>query len=447
MSSTLPIGPRSPSVVQMLRWIRRPIPMLEDCRTRYGDTFTIRFPAMPPMVLFSDPAAVKEIFTASPDALRAGEANAILEPFLGTNSLLLMDGQRHKRERKLLMPPFHGERMRLYGDVMRTLADDAIDSWPLGRPFPIHPEMQRITLEVILRTVFGLDEGPQLTRLRDLLTEAAALITDHPLLMVEFFQRDFGRLTAWGRAMRLREEADRILFAEFARRRSASTAGRDDILSMLLEARDEHGQPMSDIELRDEMMTLLIAGHETTATTLAWLLHRVLANPSVLDGLRDEVQHVGHGEPIASERLGELTLLDATIKETMRTMPIIPMVGRAVHTPTAIGDIELPVGVVAAPCIYLTHHRTDIWGDPQAFRPERFLETKPGPYEFFPFGGGTRHCIGAAFASYEMKIVMSQILTRLELRAAPGYRARVIRRGIAFAPSAGMPVVVERRAA
>jgi len=447
MSSTLPVGPRTPSVVQMMRWIRRPIPMLEDCRTRYGDTFTIRFPAVAPMVLFSDPAAVKEIFTGSPDTLRAGEANVILEPFLGSDSLLLMDGARHKRERKLLMPPFHGERMRLYGDVMRTLANEAIDGWPLGQAFPIHHEMQRITLEVILRTVFGLDDGPQLTRLRDLLTEAAALITDHPLLMVGFFQRDFGRLSAWGRAMRLREEADRILFAEFARRRSAGTAGRDDILSLLLDARDEHGQPMSDAELRDEMMTLLIAGHETTATTLAWLLHRVLTYPSVFARLRDEVQTVGHGEPIGSERLGELAFLDATIKETMRTMPIIPMVGRAVHTPTSIGGVELPVGVVAAPCIYLTHHRTDVWGDPHVFRPERFLEHKPGPYEFFPFGGGTRHCIGAAFASYEMKIVMAQILARLELRTAPGYQARVVRRGIAFAPSAGMPVVVERRAA
>ena len=447
MSSTLPAGPRTPSVVQMMRWIRRPIPMLEDCQARYGDTFTIRFPAMPPMVLFSDPAAVKEIFTSDPDTLRAGKANVILEPFLGTNSLLLIDGARHKRERKLLMPPFHGERMRLYGEVMRSLADEAIDTWPIGRPFPIHPEMQRITLEVILRTVFGLDEGPQLTRLRDLLTEAAALITDHPLLMVGFFQRDFGRLTAWGRAMRLREEADRILFAEFAHRRAAGTAGRADILSMLLEARDEQGQPMSDGELRDEMMTLLIAGHETTATTLAWLLHRALAHPSVLGRLHNEVRTVGHGDPIASEHLGELTFLDATIKETMRTMPIIPMVGRAVCAPTRIGGVDLPIGAVAAPCIYLTHHRSDVWGDPQTFRPSRFLETKPSPYEFFPFGGGTRHCIGAAFASYEMKIVMSQILTRLELRSAPGYQARVVRRGIAFAPSSGMPVVIERRAA
>ena len=444
---TLPAGPRAPAVLQMMRWIRHPIPMLEDCRARYGDVFTLRFPTVAPLVLFSNPAAVKEIFTGSPDRLRAGEANVILEPFLGPSSLLLLDGARHKRERKLLMPPFHGERMRLYGTVMRELTDAAIDVWPLGRAFPIHPEMQRVTLEVILRTVFGINEGPRFNRLRDILAEAAAIVTDKPLVMVKLFQRDYGRLTTWGRLMRLREEADRMLADEFAQRRAAGGAGRDDVLSLLLQARDEHGEALSDAELRDEMMTLLIAGHETTATTLAWLLQRVLAHPDVLARLRDEVRTVGGGGPVPPERAGELVFLDATIKETQRLMPIIPMVGRQTAEPLAIGGVDLPAGVVAAPCMYLTHRRPELWADPDRFQPERFLDLKPSPYEFFPFGGGTRHCIGAAFAAYEMAIVMATILASLELRAAPGYQARVIRRGITFAPSAGMPVVVERRAA
>lgn len=421
--------------------------MLEDCRARYGDTFALRFPMVAPLVLFSNPAAIKEIFTGSPDRLRAGEANVILEPFLGAGSLLLMDGARHKRERKLLMPPFHGERMRLYGNVMRALTGAAIDAWPLGRAFPIHPEMQRITLEVILRTVFGLDEGPRLHRLRDILAAGAAIVTDNPLVMIKWFQRDYGRLTVWGRLMRLREEGDRLLNDEFAQRRAAGCADRDDILSMLLQARDENGEALSDTELRDEMMTLLIAGHETTATTLAWLLHRVLEHPAVLARLRAEARTVGGGGSVPAERVGELAFLDATIKETQRLMPIIPMVGRQTTEPMRIGGVDLPAGVVAAPCAYLAHRRPDLWSDPDAFQPERFLDLKPSPYEFFPFGGGTRHCIGAAFATYEMKIVMAEILTRLELRAAPGYQARVIRRGIAFAPSAGMPLVIDRRAA
>jgi cytochrome P450 family 110 len=445
--SAVPPGPRLPSVVQVLRWVRQPLPMLDEYRRRWGDAFTLRFPGSPPMVLFSDPEAVKTIFTGDPEQVRAGEANVILEPFLGRSSLLMMDGARHRRERRLLMPPFHGERMRVYGDVMRALADAVIDDWPVGRAFPIHPEMQRITLEVILRTVFGLDEGPTLTRLRDCLTEGAALVSANPLLMIPVLQRDLGPLTSWQRMVRLRDEADAILFGEFARRRAAGRGERQDVLALLLEARDETGQPMTDQELRDEMVTLLLAGHETTATTLAWLLCHVLQRREVLAGLREEVGRVGGGGPIAPERVDELTYLDATIKEAQRLLPIIPMVGRVLRQPMRIGGWDLPAGIMVAPCIYLTHHRPDLWPEPDRFLPERFLGARPSPYEFFPFGGGVRHCLGAAFASYEMKIVLATILARVELRAAPGYRARVARRGITFTPSEGMPLVVERRAA
>jgi cytochrome P450 len=434
-------------VLQIVRWLRHPIEMMEDSRARYGDAFTFRFPGVPPLVVFADQAAIKDLFTGSPDQLHASEANAILEPFLGRSSLLLMDGARHRRERRLLMPPFHGERMKVYGTVMRALADEAIDAWPLGRAFPIHPEMQRITLEVILRTVFGLDEGPELNALRRCLAEGAALVTDNPYLMMSWLQRDLGPLTAWRRILRVREEADRILFAEFARRRAEGASGRQDILALLLEARDEDGRPMTDVELRDEMVTLLLAGHETTATTLAWVLHRILTHPDVLARLREEVLRVGGGGAVAPERIHELVLLDATIKESQRVMPIIPMVGRGVMAPLRIGEWDLPPGVIAACCIYLAHHDPVVWAEPTRFDPDRFLEAKPSPYEFFPFGGGTRHCIGAAFASYEMKIVLAEILVRTELRAAAGYQARIVRRGITFAPSAGMPLVVERRAA
>lgn len=440
-----PIGPRTPALFQVLRWLRQPIAMLEDCGRRYGDVFTLRFPGFDPIVLFSDPAAIKEIFTADPDVLRAGEANVVLAPFVGTDSVLLAHGPRHRRKRKLMMPPFHGERMQLYGDVMRTVTDRVIDAWPLGTAFPIHAETQAITLDVILRAVFGLEEGGAMDDLRTRIVAGAAVVTDHPLLMVKALQRDLGRLTAWRRVTRLRDEVDAMLFAEFARRRAEARTDRTDVLSLLLAARDEDGQPMSDGELRDEMVTLLLAGHETTATTLAWVLQYVLAHLAVYARLRDELAaYDGHDRVPASS---DLPYLDATVKETQRLMPIIPMVGRRLHALTTIGGHVLPPGVVAAPCAYLTHRRADLWEEPDRFQPERFLGKRPTPYEFFPFGGGTRACLGAAFASFEMKIVLARVLARVELRAVPGYQARVVRRGIAFAPSEGMPVVVERRAA
>jgi cytochrome P450 len=443
----LPPGSRLPAIVQVLRWLRTPIPMYEASRRRWGDVFTIRFPANRPIVLFGDPEAVRTIFTGDPEQLRAGESNVILEPFVGTQSVLTTDGARHKRKRRLLMPPFHGDRMRVYGEVMAALTEAVVAAWPVGRPFPIHPEMQRVTLEVILRTVFGLDEGPALTRLRDCIVEGAAIVTANPLLMIQPLQRDLGPLTGWGRALRLRAEADTILYGEFARRRAEGPGSRQDILTMLLEARDESGQPMDDAELRDEMLTLLLAGHETTATTLAWVLYFVLQHPHVLARLHAEIAAVGGGGPVPAERVGELAYLDATIKEAQRLMPIIPMVGRVLRDPMEIGGWRLPAGVVAAPGIYLVHHRADLWPEPDRFLPERFLDARQSPYEFFPFGGGVRHCLGAAFAAYEMKIVLSTMLARVELRAAPGYRARVARRGIAFSPSDGMPLIVERRAA
>jgi cytochrome P450 len=441
----LPPGPRTPSVVQVVQWLRRPIPMLEACSQRYGDVFTLRFPAYDPLVLCSDPAAVKAVFTGDPEVLRGGEANVVIAPFVGVDSLLLADGARHRRKRRLLMPPFHGERMQVYGDIMRAITDRAIDAWPVGRPFPVHAEMQSVTLDVILRAVFGLDEGAQMDALRGRLVEGATTVTDHPMLMLKALQRDLGPLTAWRRVLQLRDESDAILFAEFARRRSEQRTDRTDVLSLLMAARDEDGEPMSDSELRDEMVTLLLAGHETTATTLAWVLQYVLADRDVHARLRAEAEAWNREDRAPGS--GDLPYLDAVIKETQRLMPIIPFVGRRLQNPMEIGGHVLPAGVVVAPCIYLAQRRAEVWDDATEFKPERFLAKRPSPYEFFPFGGGARACLGAAFAALEMKIVLARILARVELRAAPGYRVRIVRRGIAFAPSEGMPVVLERRAA
>ena len=441
--SSLPPGPRLPRLFQTLNWVRRPIPIMRKYAWEYGECFTLRWINSPPVVFFSDPVAIKQIFTASPERALAGRANVVLKPMLGENSVLLLDGARHKRERKLLMPPFHGERMRLYGEIMREAADRSIDNWPEEQPFPIHERMQAITLDIILRAVFGVDEGALLQKLRALLIEFLRLVGSSPLLLIRRLQINLGPLTSWQRISQLGREIDAALYEQIAQRKAAAQNGRPDIMAMLIEARDEDGQPMSDQELRDEMITMLLAGHETTATSLSWVVHRLLQNPDVLEKVRAELRRVVGGGPIQAEHMSELAYLDATIKETARLNPIVPVVARYLEQPTRIGDYAMPAGCVAAPCIYLTHRRPALWPEPETFNPDRFVGKRVDPYTFFPFGGGVRHCLGAAFAAYEMKIVLAQMLSRVSLRPVPGYTVRVVRRSITFAPSEGLPVIRE----
>ncbi|MGE0679803.1 MAG: cytochrome P450 [Candidatus Binatia bacterium] len=444
--TTTPSGPRLPAALQLLSWLYRPIPFMEQCARRYGDCFTLRFPANPPLVFFSSPEAVKDIFTGDPEKLPAGRTRAIVQPLVGQHSVLVLDGARHAQQRKLLMPPFHGERMQAYSAIMADITNQTIARWPIGRPFPIQAEMQEITLNVILRTVFGIDEGAEFTHLRALLIELLSLATK-PLNLIPWFPRLLGPFTNRKRLTHLIKEVDIALYDAITRRRTIGTAGRVDILSMLIEARDEQGQPLTDNELRDELITMLVAGHETTATSLAWTFHHILRQPEIVEKLKAELhQIVGEG-PVEPQHLHKLDYLDATIKEAQRLTPIVPVVGRYVREPVRIGGRDLPADVVATSCIYLTHHRPDIWPNPNRFDPDRFLTKRPSPYEFFPFGGGNRFCLGAAFATYEMKIVLTQVLSRVTLRAAPGRAVRVVRRGVTFAPSAGMPVVIERLAA
>ena len=441
----LPPGPRSPSPIQTVKWIWKPIPFMRACAEAYGDAFTVRLFGAPPFVFCSQPAAVKEIFTGDPEVLRAGRGNEVLRPIFGSNSVLLLDGARHRRERKLLMPPFHGERMRLYGGIMREIADRSIDGWPVGQVFPIHQYMQQITLDIILRTVFGVDEGETLSRLRALLVEFLRLIGSSPVLMIRRLQVNLGPLTAWKRICDLARDIDRLLYAEIARCKKEALEERTDIMAMLVVARDEDGQPMSDEEIRDELITMLVAGHETTATALSWVAYRLMQNPDVLAKAQAEVATVAgngsSGADLTAEQIAELGYLDAVIKETARLNPILPTVARYLEAPTRIGDRDLPAGCVVSPCIYLTHRRPDVWPEPETFKPERFVNGRVDPYAFFPFGGGLRHCLGAAFASYEMKIVLARMLSRVVLRPDPGYTVRVVRRSITFAPSGGLPVI------
>ena len=446
----LPPGPRMPPVVQTWYFMRRPFTLLERCVRRYGANFSVQLLGMDRGVILSDPDAIRDLFTASDEDVVAGEFNAaFLEPILGRHSLLMLDGPRHLRERRLMLPPFHGERMPVYGRIMREITERVMAQWPLGRAFPILHEMQRITLEVILRAVFGVDDDAQRDRLRSATLRFLALL-DGPgaaLIAVRAAQIDLGRLSPWGRFLRRRRAVDGEILAAIAHRRAAGTAGRDDVLSMLIDARDENGHAMSDEELHDELFTLLMAGHETSATSLAWIFWCVLERPEVQAGIRAELRRVAGSGAFDPRHANELTYLDAVIKETARLHPITDGVGRLLKKPTRLGRLYLPAGAGASPSTYLVHRHPDLWPEPEQFRPERFVGARPSPYTFFPFGGGVRRCLGAAFATYEMKVVLAEVLSRAQLRVAPGYRPHVVRRAVTLAPSGGVPVVVAARSA
>jgi cytochrome P450 len=406
--------------------------MLEDCRRRYGDMFTLRIAHEGDWVFLADPDAVKQVFTGDPRVLHAGEANVVVLPLLGHHSLLLLDEATHMSQRKLMLPPFHGERMRGYEQVMAEVAAEEIDGWPAGEPYAVRPAMQRITLEVIIRTVFGVQDDERRRRLRATLGNALEWGSD-PRRMAMLAMLGPQRVARSSMFRSVRQPADELIYAEIRERRGApDLAQRDDVLSMLLQARHEDGSEMSDEELRDQLMTLLVAGHETTASSLAWAVERLVRNPRVLARLRDEVA------------AGEDEYVDAVCKETLRLRPILALVLRRLTEPMEIGGRLLPAGANIAPCIYLVHRRADIYPEPYAFRPERFIEQPAGTYTWIPFGGGVRRCLGASFAQFEMRVVLRELVRRLELRTADERPERVTRRAITLVPERGGEVVVER---
>jgi len=434
-SASLPAGP---GLLAALEFAPRPFAFLDRCAARWGDWFTLRFPGVVPLVFTSDPAAIRDAFAGDPDVLHAGEGNAPLGAFMGGSSVLFLDGASHLARRRLLLPAFHGDRMHAYGDAIAEIADRAIDAWPLGTPFRLHDGFREIAFEVILRTIFGFDHAVERQRLRALLARLFAIQRSPAgtLLGIPAFRVELAGLAPWGRVVRLRRELDRVLFAEIARRRARDGGDRSDVLSLLLAARDDGGRALSDEELRDELLTLVLAGHETTAAALAWVADALLDRRQVEERARTEVASLGDDRP--SPAL--LPYLDAVAKEASRLAPVVPNVARVLKAPAALGGRELPAGVAIAPCIYLAHRRADLWPDPERFDPDRFLAARPAPPAFFPFGGGARRCIGAAFASHEIAVVAARMLARTRLERAPGYRARAVRSGIALAPARGLPV-------
>jgi cytochrome P450 len=432
--ASLPPGPRAPALVQAFRYTRDPLGFLTRYQRRHGDIFTIRFPFFGRIVYVAHPELVKQVFTGSPAQMHAGEANAtVLEPSLGPNSVLTLDDEPHIRQRKLLLPPFHGERIAAYGELIRETTERDIASWPVGRPFALRPRTQRITLTVIMRAVFGVHDEERLIRFERLIetfSRHVNAVTAFPSL-----RRDLGPLSPWRRFLRARAALDEFVYEEIALRRSeagADSGEREDVLSLLLQARHDDGSPMSDDELRDELVTVLGAGHETTATALAWAMERLLRNPRVLKRLRDSIA------------AGEDDYLDATIRETLRARPVIVDVARKLTGPLRIAGYDLPSGSFVLPAIAALHYREDLFPDPHEFRPERFMEGRPDAYAWIPFGGGVRRCIGAAFAEYEMRIVLRSILQRAALRAPDPSDEAVRVRNITLAPARGALVVLDR---
>jgi cytochrome P450 family 135 len=419
----------------MAEWVLRPVPFIERLNERYGDLFTVRF-VMGTIVWIADPDVIKRVFTGDPDVLHAGEGNAPpLEPIMGRNSVLLLDEPEHMRQRKLMLPSFHGERMQSYGELIREITDRDIDEWPVGTPFALRTRTQEITLEVIMRAVFGIREADRLAELRTRLSRVLDLGTS-PLAMsgiaFPFMRRTFGK-PVWDRFIAFRDEADELIYDEIRRRRAdPATPDRDDVLSILLQARDEQGRPMTDAELRDQLMTLLVAGHETTATSIAWAFDLLLHAPDKLARLRDELAE------------GSEEYLDAVIKETLRIRPVVPGVVRKLTEPLELRGYELPAGTRVAPNIYLTHMNPAVFEEPRRFLPERFIDSGADTYSWIPFGGGVRRCLGATFALYEMKVVIPAILRRVAIEAA-GPSEQIRRRAITFAPHADARVVVTNK--
>jgi cytochrome P450 family 110 len=443
----LPEGPKTHPWIQTFQWITNPLEYMEACTKRYGDIFTLRIGSgSTPQVFISNPQAIQQIFTTDPKILDSGEAAGIKSPLLGQQSMLVLEGKPHQRQRKLLTPPFHGERMQAYAQIASEITEEVTDKWQFGKAFSVLPSMQEISLQVILKAVFGLDVGQRSDKLKTLLLQI--LNPKQPLVSVLMFvfpglKKYFGAWSPWINFLRLKQEIDEIIYTEIQERREQADTSRTDILSLMMAARDEDGQPMKDIELRDELMTLLVAGHETTATVLAWALYWIHSLPEVREKLLGELDSLGENpEPNAILRS---PYLNAVCLETLRLYPVV-MLGlkRLVKSPMEIMGYQFESGTVVVPCIYLTHHRKDLYPNSKQFQPERFLEHQFSPSEFLPFGGGNRRCIGLAFAMFEMKLVLAKILSNLQMVVVDG-AVKPVRKGNFLEPSKGVPMVVTGR--
>jgi cytochrome P450 family 135 len=435
-SRRLPAGPRMPAIVQTLVWALAPTVLMDRCFKLRGETFTLTFaPTGRELVMVSDPAAVKAVLTAPPEVAPSAAGDTPIASIMGPSSVITLTGPEHMRQRKLLLPPFHGERMRAYEDTIAQATRHDMGGWPLGRPMRLSEHTRAITLEVILRAVFGV-EADRMGGLKGAISGLAEPMRTLAMLRFAISQSSDRATGEIGRAL---DQLDAMIYAEIERRREQTDLDeREDILSLLLQARDEQGEQMTDAELRDELVSLLLAGHETTATATAWAIERLVRHPDKLKRLVDEIDKGEQDE-----------YMQAVIHETLRTRPVVPGVVRMLTEPMEIAGYELPAGTRVVCSIYLTNNNPRVYEDPKEFRPERFLDQAPDTFAWIPFGGGIRRCIGASFAMLEMKTMLSTMLKDLH----PSVPKRTVwrkgewnrRRAITLVPAAGARVVWTRR--
>lgn len=444
----LPPGPSTPAFFQTAQWMRSPARTLEKLAARWGEAFTTRNAFFGTVVNFTHPDALKEIFAGDPSVFHAGESNQVLGVFVGEQSVLLLEDAPHLHVRRLMLPAFHGERMRHYTVSMRDTTRRAVEALRPGQRLSLHALFQHVTLEVILRAVLGLDDGPeleaaraQLQRMLHRIQSPSGLLWSMPAL-----RKDLGALTPWAGIKREIEATDRILLGHIdAHRKGAGDP--DDVLSMLVGAVDQEGRGLDDRALRDQLITLLLAGHETSATTLSWVFEELLRAPGEQERLVAEAEAVLGGAPVDTEHLPRLERIDSVIKEALRLHPIIAGMGRKLKTPATVGGYELPAGTLVVAVAHLTHRRPELYPEPERFLGDRFIGKKIDPYAWAPFGGGIRRCLGMAFAMHEMKVILATMFgmgLRLELENQGPYETRL--QSIVYAPRGETRVVVQRSA-
>jgi cytochrome P450 len=442
--------PTTPALIQTLQLIANPIAFLETYGKRYGDPLTVRVLGInsPPVAFFSHPQAIKEIFAIPAEQLDYRKATHVFKPLMGERSLIQQEGKNHQRQRQLMLPSFHGDRMKTYGELICQITEGAIAKWQPGDLITIDRVMSDITLKIILQVVFGISPGKQYECLKKMLSELLEDITTPWYSSLFFFpplQKNWGAWSPWGQFLKRRQKIDRIIYAEIAQRRKENDPTRTDILSMLMAARDENGEQMSDEELRDQLVSLLLLGYETTAAALGWTFHLIHAHPNVCDRLQQEIERAI--EVRSPETIAQLPYLTAVCQETLRLHPIaLICTPRMAIEALEINSDRFEAGTILVPCIYLAHRRSQTYPQPEQFQPERFLAQKFSPFEYFPFGGGSRGCIGAAFSLYEMKLIVATILSRFQLTAIDTRRVSPVRRGITIVPSqAGRKMLVKSK--
>lgn len=447
----LPNTLKTPFFLQTLQLIANPVRFVEKVAQQYPDIFTAKVSYTGSafwenLVFINHPQGIEEILTNTNKFAAPGDVNKIMKPLLGEYSLVLLEGERHKQRRKLLMPCFYGDRMRrAYGQLIVNITEKVFGQLPIDTPFSARTAMQDIALQVILEAVFGLYEGERYQQLKRLITVMLEDVLKSPLtsslLFFPFLQKDLGSWSPWGYFVRLQQQIYELLYAEIAQRREQPDPNRVDILSLLMSVRDEEGKPMTDQQLRDELLTLLVGGHESTATAMAWVLYWVHKKPFIREKLLQELHSLGDSpDPISIFRLPYLT---AVCNESLRIHPVFPFTfTRVVKEPVELLGHLLEPGTLVVGCIHLTHQREDLYPNPQQFKPERFLERQFSPYEFLPFGGGIRRCIGEALALFEMKLVLATAISRYELALVDERPERPQRQRLTMAPGNGVKMVI-----